>query len=286
MPETQPIENISDTARWVAMYRAMESERPDAHFRDPYARRLAGDRGEQILNGIPGSRSFAWPMVVRTCLFDEILTRLLKQPGLDVVLNLAAGLDARPWRLPLPAQLRWADLDLPAILEHKREVLAGATPSCRYESVALDLRDRQARRDAFARWTRDSGRAFAMCEGLLVYLEPEEVSSLGSDLHSAGVHWWLIDLASPMALQFMKRRWSKALENGGAPFKFAPAEGTNFFEAAGWRQVEYRSTWEEAQRLRREMSFAWLWRFLGRFAPKERREMWRRFSGTVLLERI
>jgi O-methyltransferase involved in polyketide biosynthesis len=39
------IASISDTARWVAIYRAMEFERPDALFHDPYARRLAGERG-------------------------------------------------------------------------------------------------------------------------------------------------------------------------------------------------------------------------------------------------
>ena len=41
------IENISDTARWVAVYRAMETERPDAIFRDPFAARLAGDTGRR-----------------------------------------------------------------------------------------------------------------------------------------------------------------------------------------------------------------------------------------------
>ena len=30
-----PIRNVSDTALWVAVYRAMESERSDALFRDP-----------------------------------------------------------------------------------------------------------------------------------------------------------------------------------------------------------------------------------------------------------
>ena len=44
-----PIENVSDTARWVAVYRAMESERRDAIFRDPFARRLAGAKGQEIV---------------------------------------------------------------------------------------------------------------------------------------------------------------------------------------------------------------------------------------------
>ncbi|HMC32560.1 MAG TPA: class I SAM-dependent methyltransferase [Candidatus Angelobacter sp.] len=42
------LRNISDTALWVAIYRARETERPDALFRDPFARKLAGARGEQI----------------------------------------------------------------------------------------------------------------------------------------------------------------------------------------------------------------------------------------------
>jgi O-methyltransferase involved in polyketide biosynthesis len=43
MAPPNPIAHASDTARWVAMYRAMESERPDALFRDPYARRVERD---------------------------------------------------------------------------------------------------------------------------------------------------------------------------------------------------------------------------------------------------
>ena len=39
------VRNISDTARWVAYFRARETQRPDALFRDPFAERLAGERG-------------------------------------------------------------------------------------------------------------------------------------------------------------------------------------------------------------------------------------------------
>src|SRR5438034_11780974 len=99
------LENISDTARWVALYRAMESERPDAHFRDPHARRLAGERGAGIARKLPGFRSGLWPMVVRTCVFDELIGRAVERDGVDTVVNLAAGLDTRPWRMALPPSL-------------------------------------------------------------------------------------------------------------------------------------------------------------------------------------
>lgn len=52
-PETKTksdyeIKDVSDTALWVAYYRAKESERTDALFRDPLARKLIGERGQKI----------------------------------------------------------------------------------------------------------------------------------------------------------------------------------------------------------------------------------------------
>ena len=67
------IRDVSDTARWVAVYRARESERPDAVFRDPYARRLAGERGEQIANAIPFGQQNAWSWTARTYLVDRLI---------------------------------------------------------------------------------------------------------------------------------------------------------------------------------------------------------------------
>ena len=116
-----PIENISDTARWVAFYRAMETERPDAIFTDPFARRLAGLRGEEIVDTMRSGRSMAWAMIVRTAVFDEIILSAVFDKRVDTVLNLAAGLDARPWRLKLPSGLRWIDVDLPEILQYKKD---------------------------------------------------------------------------------------------------------------------------------------------------------------------
>jgi O-methyltransferase involved in polyketide biosynthesis len=64
------IRNVSDTARWVAAYRAMETARPDALFRDPFADRLAGERGRQIVRELPRGEDSAWSMVVRNVVFD------------------------------------------------------------------------------------------------------------------------------------------------------------------------------------------------------------------------
>lgn len=282
-----PIEHISDTARWVAVYRAMETERPDAIFQDPFARRLAGERGEEIVRTLKHGRGTAWAMIVRTAIFDEIIRDALDHQGIDTILNLAAGLDTRPWRMELPSTLHWVDVDLPAILAYKTDALRGETPRCRYEAVAADLRDADVRAELFARVGAGSTRTLVVTEGLLIYLSAEEVGALAADLHrQSSFVYWLIDLANPWLLNYMNKSWGKAAAEGNAPFRFAPAESTKFFEPFGWREVVFRASMEEAHRLHREMTMAWLWRFMGRFGSAERREQTRRISGTVLLERL
>jgi len=282
---SNPISSVSDTARWVAMYRAMESERPDALFHDPYARRLAGRAGEQILASMPQGRRWAWPMIVRTAVMDEIIMRLVTQQGVDTVLNLAAGLDARPYRLDLPAQLRWIDVDLEAILSYKEAALAGERPHCRVEFVRADLTNQAARRSLFQRVGAQAQRALVIAEGLLVYLTPDDVTSLAKDLSSQpAFRWWLIDLGSPALQQFLSRTWGNQLRAGNAPMLFFPEEGTAFFAPAGWGEAEYRPILDEALRLRRAPKMSWVWRLLGLFASKKRRAEFKRFSGIVLLK--
>ncbi|HKV71632.1 MAG TPA: SAM-dependent methyltransferase [Gemmatimonadales bacterium] len=286
MTDSPLVSHISDTARWVAMYRAFETERPDAIFKDPYARKLAGPVGERIAAAMGGTR-FAWPMIVRTAVMDEIIERVVRE-GADAVLNLAAGLDARPWRLDLPASLTWWDVDYPAMQEYKREGMQGETPRCRVEWAATDLADRAARRALLARVGQSARRVLVVSEGLLVYLDPAAVRELATDLHEpASFRQWLIDLASPKLLEWINRRnMGKATAAGGAPMKFGPAEGTAYFGPSGWRELEWRPTGEEAYRLHREMRMAWLWRLLGLVTTAKSRERWRRFAGFALLERV
>lgn len=280
------IRNISDTARWVAFYRALESEREDAIFSDPFARRLAGERGERIVRGMPKGALFSWAMVARTAVFDELITRTIKEDSLDTVLNLAAGLDARPYRLPLPPTLRWIEVDLPEILDYKEEALRGERAVCERETVRLDLSDAGARRALFARVGAESRRAMVVTEGLLVYLAPEQVGALAADLHAqAPFRWWLTDIIKPIILKRMEKSWGRKVAEGKAPFRFAPEEGSDFFRQFGWREAEFRGMMEEARRLRREMPLAWLWRALARLKPHARREEFHRAGGCLLLKR-
>jgi len=281
MSSASPIRNVSDTARWVAIYRAMESERADALFHDPFARRLGGDRGEVIAKAM-GGKSSSWPLVVRTVVMDEVVKRCVAE-GARTVLNLAAGLDTRPYRLDLPKDLRWLHVDLPEMLDYFRESMQAEQPHCKLEFVAADLRDADVRRDVLAR-AAGNGPLLVITEGLLLYLEAEDVVALSRDLHDvARAQWWLTDLASPMLLKYLERRWQGKLTAGNAPFRFGPENGTAFFAPQGWHELEFHSTVADAWRLDQKMPLAWLARILSRLQPKSRRKQLMRMSGTALL---
>lgn len=288
MPDHSEIRNVSDTAHWVAVYRAWETERRNPIFRDRFARRLAGPRGEAIVKAMPRGRAWAWPMIVRTAVMDELILRAVNRDGVRTVVNLAAGLDARPWRLDLPLKLTWLDVDLPDIQQYKRETLAGEQPQCQLEWVPADLADAGARRAVLKRVGAIPGSALVITEGLLIYLERDQVMGLATDLAAtANIRWWLLDIASPGLLKMMGRTWGKHVTQS-APFRFAPEEDTAFFEPAGWKELEYRSMFDESIRLKRTMRFARFWSLVGRvmtvFNPRKREEF-KRFSGIVLMGR-
>jgi len=249
-PESR-IRNISDTARWVAVYRARETERRDAVFRDAFARGLAGERGEQIAASISFAEKNSWPFVARTWLIDQVISHQVKL-GTDMVVNLAAGLDARPYRMNLPASLQWIEVDLPEILAHKEDVLRNETPVCQVERVRLDLCDMRARGELFSQLDRRANRALVISEGLLVYLDEKQVTSLGQDLAVApSFQHWVIDLASPALLKMLAKKMGAPLDQAGAPLKFAPREGPDFFASSGWKPVEIHSVMHAAAKLKR-----------------------------------
>jgi methyltransferase (TIGR00027 family) len=247
----QPLlRNISDTALWVAVYRARETERPDALFRDPFARKLAGERGEQIAKNMQVGRQYEWPYVARTLRFDQIIAGQVKQ-GANMVINLAAGLDTRPYRMELPASLQWVEVDLPGIIDYKEEVLAREKPRCALQRVRLDLADLAGRRELFQRLGNAATKAVIVSEGLLTYLDRDEVTALGRDLAAQpSFHDWAIDLCSPGLLKMLQDSLG-ALKDAGSPLKFGPEEGPGFFAASGWKAAEVYSMLKTAASLGR-----------------------------------
>jgi len=245
------VRDISDTARWVAYFRARETQRPDALFRDPYAERLAGQRGFQVANSLQDGTKQEWAWAARIYLFDRFVGAQVRA-GAELIVNLAAGLDTRPYRLELPPTLQWVEVDLPQVISYKQEVLKREKPVCLLEQIPLDLTDVLSRRKLFQELNDRKKKVCVMTEGLLVYLTAEEVASLARDLaRDLDAQNWLIDLCSPGQLKIMQRTYGKQLGEAGAALRFAPEEGPAFFLPHGWQPIELHGFLKTAASLNR-----------------------------------
>ncbi len=251
MSSPPTLRHISDTALWVAVYRAQESERTNAVFRDPYASTLAGDRGRQIAAALPFARRHSWGYTARTWLVDHVIEQSVRQ-GTDMVINLAAGLDSRPYRMQHPPSLRWIEIDLPDTLRYKQEILAAERPMCALDRVPLDLRDKAARRALFQRLGGEARAVLVVSEGLLIYFDTDDAAELARDLAAPmAFRRWVTDLTSPALLRMLKKAIGGPLVEAGMPLKFAPREGPEFFAPYGWKAVETRSLLHTAAKLKR-----------------------------------
>jgi methyltransferase (TIGR00027 family) len=278
------IHDVSDTALFVAHYRALEGMRRDALFHDPLAARLAGERGRRIGESMRTAVMGGWSIAIRTVIIDRYITRLVAD-GIDSVLNLGAGLDTRPYRMQLPAALRWIEVDFPHLIDLKEKELAGESPRCRLERVKLDLGNSTARRAFLG--ALGAKKLLVLSEGVTPYLANEQVAELASDLRQAGAAFWIVDYFAPGAMK-MRKRTGLARHLRNAPFRFNPPDWFAFFEKAGWRCKEMRYILEEAERLKRrpKANLLLILGFVlrGLFMTREQRAAARRFMGFALME--
>jgi methyltransferase (TIGR00027 family) len=280
------IENVSDTAFWVAYHRGLEGKRADALFDDPLALELAGERGREIAEAVPHGVFTAWVVAVRTCIIDDYI-RAAVANGVDTVVNLGAGLDTRPYRMDLRASLNWIEADYPAVIALKDRVLANHEPACRLERAGLDLADAAERRSLLSRVDAASGgKLLVLTEGVVPYLETQDVALLADDLRSMRrVSGWILDYFSNDVFKQRQRLMRGRLRN--APFKFHPEEWYGFFGEHGWRAQQVRFLFSEGARLKRPFPMPFraqvIWALRGLFASRRRREDFRRFAGYALL---
>jgi len=100
---------VNDSAMMIAYERFLETSREDALFKDPFARVLAGDKGEKLSGTFgtyaDGFNFGGWPefhktwTVVRTKFIDDTIARVAGTGKFRQLVNLGAGFDTRACRL-------------------------------------------------------------------------------------------------------------------------------------------------------------------------------------------
>ncbi|WP_024803845.1 SAM-dependent methyltransferase [Nocardia sp. BMG51109] len=150
---TQILAGASMSALGVAVIRAQETARTDRLYADPYAQVFVDAARSAFLDpAAPAGSADTWERVetlagrfyegrtVGVRLADDRV-RDWVGAGCRQVVDLGAGLDTRPFRMDLPEEVSWFDIDLPATFEFKEPVLerAGAAPRCGRHVVPADL---------------------------------------------------------------------------------------------------------------------------------------------------
>ncbi|OBK47667.1 SAM-dependent methyltransferase [Mycobacterium sp. 1081908.1] len=180
--------SVGATATMVAAQRALSTDEKliDDPYAAPLVRAVGIDVYVRLVNGeIPvGTESefdpqrMARGMACRTRFYDRFFLDAA-QSGINQVVILASGLDARAYRLPWPAGTVVYEVDMPEVIEFKTSTLSdlGAEPTAERRTVAVDLRD------DWAAALRDAGfdpkaPAAWSAEGLLVYLPDKAQDAL------------------------------------------------------------------------------------------------------------
>lgn len=190
--------SVGATATMVAAQRALGHREKliDDPFAEPLVRAVGMDFFTRMLDGeiafedVEPSftpRRAAEGMAVRTRFFDQMFLDAAAS-GVRQAVILAAGLDARGYRLPWPAGTVVYEVDQPEVIEFKTRTLAGlnAKPTATHRTVAIDLRE------DWPKALRDSGFDPSQptswsAEGLLIYLPSDAQDKLFDNIRALSV---------------------------------------------------------------------------------------------------
>ena len=226
------ISHVSDTALMVAACRALESECVDGFVHDPFAARLAGDRGMAILQALPYPEMMRFGIGVRSHFMDELLLEALASKPIATVLSVGCGLDTRPWRLELPLQLRWIEVDFADMLDYK-DGLISATPRCRRERLTADLNDAEQRHTIYT--AAGPAPALMITEGLLMYLPAATVEALAAEAwQQSGVAHWMSDITTSAFAKAINMEAYRSVRNVQAPDFLQGEEILDRIRRSGW----------------------------------------------------
>jgi methyltransferase (TIGR00027 family) len=245
------IEHVSDTALMVAACRAIENDRPDALIRDPFASLLSGDKGMAIARSSSVIEWMCFGLGVRTRFIDDLVLQIINDKSVRTVVNLGAGLDTRPWRMDLPQNLRWIEVDFPAMLDYKAARLGSRQPVCRLERIPADLSNPAERRQLLE--SLGNSPALMITEGLLMYLSRQSVAALASEpADHAGVRWWIADLSAIGLMRHAHGDMAQAIESVRAENHLEAPEILNVAHGHGWKTAVFRSYLRDAAPLATE----------------------------------
>jgi methyltransferase (TIGR00027 family) len=236
------VEGASRTAQYVALFRALETLRSDAAFRDPYAERFLDARLRAVVAAarLPGARALItgyidrrWPgprvsAVRRTAMIDAAV----REAAAEQAVILGAGYDTRAHRMPELAGIDVFEVDLPSTQARKRAVMGDE----RVRYVAVDFAHDDLGEAMRAAGLDGALRTVIIWEGVLSYLELDAIdTTLRWMATAAPGSRAIITYVNAQDLEGDRSAWIDAVADVGEPFVTGldPAEVDAFMAERG-----------------------------------------------------
>jgi len=240
---------VSYTSQWTAAARALETERAHACLvKDPYARDLAAPKGFELLNkyGGGGLKEF---VAIRTWYLDQAIIEAVSQTEIRQVVLIAAGMDTRAFRLPLPAEVVVFEVDHANLLQEKRQRLEklGASPTVTRREVGTDLAGDWLP-DLLAAGFDATKPTLWVPEAVFFFLTEEQASILlhrMQSLSAAGSRIAADILSRSLLKSPATQLFLAALRKDGTPWLFGTDDPENFMMQNGWLITELKEPGEK-----------------------------------------
>jgi O-methyltransferase involved in polyketide biosynthesis len=225
----------------------LDALRRDSLLSDSYAERFMGAEGLAVFEGFGHLRVPIGAHQVRSYLIDELVrARLASEPQTRVAL-IGAGFDSRAFRFPAG---RWIEIDEAGVIERKEAVAPSASCPNPLERISIDFaRERLA--DKLSPHATTSP-VLAICEGVTMYLEPEEVDALAQTLQGLFPrHTFYADLMTRAFADRFAGGMSNALSAIGTGFRGLEAAPLSRWTGHGYRTTYCASLIERALTMKR-----------------------------------
>jgi len=161
---------VSETMLWGLHNRASEARRADGALTDPVCVRIHDAIDYDFVRHFGDAQG---SLSVRAAEIDRVIRRWLESHPDGLVVSLGEGLETQAWRVD-NGRMRWLSVDLPDAIRIREVFLQ---PTDRFSHMSVSAHD-----PAWMDAVDLSSGVFIVAQGLLMYLEPEKVRRLLSDI--------------------------------------------------------------------------------------------------------
>ncbi|WP_321413758.1 class I SAM-dependent methyltransferase [uncultured Desulfobacter sp.] len=218
---------VSETLLLTVYFRAKESAREDSIITDTFAEDWVGQMAYNF-EKFDKDRLSVVGVAIRTEVFDEIVSRFLKENPDGIIVNIGAGLCTRFQRID-NGTVTWFELDVPEALELRKKFVSPSPPRYRYiEKSAFDYTWLD---DVAGAAGEKKDNVLILAEGVLMYFEESEVKELFRQIKTHFPKAEVVTDTMPKFSTKMSIKHHKSVSQTKARFKWGLGKTSELY---GW----------------------------------------------------